>query len=813
MSADLLYAFRSLARARGFTLAVVVTLGLGIGANAAIFSVVRGILFRPLPNRDEARLIYLRQSAPGIEASNAYFSVPEIADFRARMKTLAGLGEFSTIGFTVIGLGDPRTLRAGVVDGGFFTVMGLRPVLGRLIGPGDDGPAAPSVAVLTHRFWTGALGADPTVVGRQIRIGARSATVVGILEPSVPYPTDTELIANVVTSPHHMSAAMNTDRQHRMTEVFGRLAPDATLESARAELTTIHGAVKAEHAEAYEARAGFAIAAVPLREQITSSARPIMLALVASAALVFVGACANAANLILARAIRRRPELSMRAALGASTWTLRRLLLAESLLLAAGGAAAGVLLAVPTVDVLARYAARFTVRAQEVALDERMLIAAAGLSVLAAMLFAFIPRLPSPTTAAAGLAATSRATGRVRGGQRAFAVAQIAASFVLMVGAGLLVRALLNLQATAPGFETTQVLAVNVPASAQGRTPEQVRAFYVELRRQAAALPGVRGVAIGSTVPWRDAGANIGNDFAFRVEGAPPRDGAADPQANFRSVSPGFFSTLGIPLLAGRDFTDDDRPGAERVVIISDALARRVFPGQEPIGRHLFWSDGRMKFINVATEPRRIVGVAADISDEGIGADPGLTVYHPFAQEIGGGRLFVHAGGDPYALVPPLTRLVREMFNDQVFERAATLEDIRADVISPTRLNATVISGFAVVALAIALVGIAGVLAFSVSGRTREFGIRMAIGSRPRDVLAGVLAEGAVLAGIGIVAGAALGVGLARIARALLAGAEAADPFAIGLAALLLAITAVAASLGPAVRASRVDVVEALRAD
>jgi predicted permease len=340
-----------------------------------------------------------------------------------------------------------------------------------------------------------------------------------------------------------------------------------------------------------------------------------------------------------------------------------------------------------------------------------------------------------------------------------------------------------------------------------------VRAFYVELRRQAAALPGVRGVAIGSTVPWRDAGANIGNDFAFRVEGAPPRDGAADPQANFRSVSPGFFSTLGIPLLAGRDFTDDDRPGAERVVIISDALARRVFPGQEPIGRHLFWSDGRMKFINVATEPRRIVGVAADISDEGIGADPGLTVYHPFAQEIGGGRLFVHAGGDPYALVPPLTRLVREMFNDQVFERAATLEDIRADVISPTRLNATVISGFAVVALAIALVGIAGVLAFSVSGRTREFGIRMAIGSRPRDVLAGVLAEGAVLAGIGIVAGAALGVGLARIARALLAGAEAADPFAIGLAALLLAITAVAASLGPAVRASRVDVVEALRAD
>ena len=814
MSSDLVYALRSLWRARGFSLAVILTLGLGVGANAAIFSVVRGVLFRPLPNQDEARLIYIRQSARGIEAENAFFSVPEIADIRARMTTLTGVGEFSTIGFTVIGLGDPRTLRAGVVDGGFFSVMGLRPVLGRLIGPGDDGPAAPSVAVLTHRFWTGALGADPTVVGRTVRIGARAATVIGILEPSVPYPTDTELIANVVSSPHHMSAAMTTDRVHRMTEVFGRLAPGATVESARAELTAIHGAVKQEFAEAYDAKANFQIAAVPLRDQITANARPVMLALIASAALVFIGACANVANLMLARALRRGPELSMRAALGASPWTLRRLLLAESAVLAAGGAVAGVLLAAPTVNVLARYAARFTVRAQEVTLDERMLAVAAALSFVAALVFAFVPRLPKSTASAGGLSAGgARTTGRVRGGQRLFAVAQIASSFVLMVGAGLLLRALLGLQTTVPGFETTQVLAVNVPSSPQGRTPEQVRSFYDELRRRVGELPGVRGVAVGSVVPWRDTTTNTGSDFAFRVEGAARQDGADDPKGNFRSVSPGFFATLGIPLLAGRDFTDDDRQGGERVVIISDALAKKIFPGQEPLGRHLFWSDPRTRFINISTEPRRIVGVAADISDEGIGADPGLTVYHPFAQEIGGGRLFVHAAGDPYALVPSLTRLVRELFVDQVVERAATLEDIRADVISPTRLNAVVISGFAAVALAIALVGIAGVLAFSVSGRTREFGIRMAIGSQPRDVLAGVLGEGAVIAALGIVAGAIAGFLLVRVATALLGNADAGDPLAITLAAALLALTAVGASLGPALRAARVDVVEALRAE
>jgi predicted permease len=619
-------------------------------------------------------------------------------------------------------------------------------------------------------------------------------------------------MANVVTSPHHMGAAMNTDRQHRMTEVFGRLRPEATIETARAELDTIHGAMKSEFKEAYDEKARFGVAAVSLRDQITSNARPVMLALLASAALVFIGACANVANLMLARATRRRPELAMRAALGAGAGALRRLLLIESSVLALAGAVTGILLAVPTVAVLARYAGRFSVRAQEVSLDVRMLAVSTGLSILAAVLFAFIPRLPVSTTTAAALA-SARTTGRVRGGQRIFAVVQIAASFVLLVGAGLLLKALLSLQATVPGFELTQVLAVNVPATPLGRTPEQLRNFYEELRRSVGTLPGVRGVAVAGAVPWRDTGSNPSNDFAFSIEGVARPDGGEEPRANFRSVSPGFFATLGIPMLAGEDFTDAHRNDGERVVIVSRRLVERMFPGQEPVGRHLRWTDRRMGFIGVAAGPRRIVGVVEDISDEGIGMDPGMTVYHPFAQEVGGGRLFVHAAGDPYALVPPLTRKVRELFADQPVERAATLEDVRADVIAPTRLNTLVIGGFAIVALAIALVGIAGVLAFSVSGRTREFGIRMAIGSRPADVLRGVLGEGAIIAVLGIIVGAAAGVGLSRVVGAFFGNTSAGDPVAITLAAILLAFTAIAASLGPALRASRVDVVEALRTD
>src|SRR6202041_2528373 len=370
---DLRFAVYSLARTPGLACAVILTLALGIGANAAIFTLVRGVLLRPLVNRDEDRLIYIRQSAPGIGAENDRFSVPEIQDLQGSVKSVSKFGDFSTIGFTMIGLGEPREVRAGVVSGSYFEVMGLRPVLGRLLDMRDDGPSAAGAAVLTYRFWTTVFHRDPSVIGKQVRLDTRTATIVGVLEPSVPYPADTELIANVITSPHHLSATMVTGRVHRMTELFGRLAPGVTLGQARAELRSVYSAMKKDHPAAYAQEADFQIGAKLLRDQITSGARTVLLVLLAASGLVFIIACSNVANLILARTVRREGELAIRVALGARTATLRRLLLAESLLLCGAGAILGVVSATPMVNVLARYASRFSVRALELKIDSSML--------------------------------------------------------------------------------------------------------------------------------------------------------------------------------------------------------------------------------------------------------------------------------------------------------------------------------------------------------------------------------------------------------------------------------------------------------
>jgi predicted permease len=812
---DVKFAVRSLARTKGLTITVVLTLALGIGANAAIFSLVRGVLLRPLVNRDEDRLIYIRQSAQGIGADNAMFSVPEIQDLHARVTTLSAFGDFSTIGFTMVGLGEPREVRAGVVGGSYFEVIGLHPVLGRLLDMRDDGPSAAGAVVLTYRFWTTGLKSDPSVLGKTIRLGPRSATVVGVLEPSVPYPADTEIIANIVTSEHHLSATMVTGRVHRMTELFGRLAPGADLEQARAELRAVHGAMVKAHPGEYSARADFRIEAVRLRDQITARARTVLLVLLAAAALVFVIACSNVANLILARTVRREGELGIRAALGASTASLRRTLLAESVLLCGAGAALGVLSARPMVSILARYASRFSVRALDLTVDSSILWVGAVLAVLAAVLLAFVPRLPSADTSHGfGVSSGSlRITGSTSRRQRVFAVTQIAASFVLLSGASMLIKTLLAMQAADTGFDTHRVLAMNVPAMSYGRTPEQVVGFYKEAIRRITELPGVDRVALGTVVPWRDSG-NFGSGFEFSADGHVRAPGEEDPRAQFRTVSAGFFAALGVRMVAGRDFNDADRRGGEPVVIVSQTLAQRMFPNQDAVNRHMMWTDPVMKFIEISPAPRRIVGVAADVDDEHVVPGPALTVYHPFGQEqIWGGRLFIHTGTNPYGLVSPVTRIIRGMSADQVVERAATLEDIRAEVLTPDRLNTFVFGGFAIVALAIAVVGVAGVLAFSVSGRTREFGIRLAIGSQPRHLLTAVIAEGAVMAAAGLVAGGAGGYVLASLASGYFQGVRMPDAGAVAGSAVVLLAAAIVASVLPAARAARVDVMQALRSD
>jgi len=814
---DLKVAIRSLARARALWITVAVTLALGIGANAAIFSVVRGVLLRPLANRDEDRLLYIRQSAPGMSVENVTFSVPEIKDIGSGLKTIKELGTFSEIDFTIVGLGEAREIRAGVVDGNYFGVMGLRPVLGRLLTPADDGPNAAGAAVLTYRFWSTSLRSDPAVIGKTIRLGSgndtRSAVIVGVLEPSVPYPVETELIANVVTSPHHLSATMVTGREHRMTEVFARLAPGAELKSARAELRTVYAAMLSAHPEIYRPADHFEIDVTRMHDQINSRANTILWVLFAASGLLFVIACSNVANLILARTVRRESELAVRSALGATTTTLRRSLLAEGLVLCGSGALAGVLIATPMVAVLARYASRFSVRALDLKLDFSMVWIGAALALIAAIFLAFVPRLPSMDPSR-GFGLTSSGL-RVTGGSsrrlRAFAVTQITASFLLLAGAGALLRTLLVLENTQPPFDTAHVLAVNLPVMSYGRTPEQVSDFYREVQRRISTLPGVEHVSSGFSVPWRD-GRALSINFLFTVEGARRENGQDDPRARFRSVSPGFFETLGVPILEGRDFNDSDRNGAEPVVIISQSVAQKLFPGQEAVNRHLRWTDGVMKFIGVSYDPRRIIGVVPDVDDENIIPSPAMTVYQP-ADQGWNGRLFVRAKNDPYALVPTIIRTVHEMAADQPVERANTLEDIRAEVLTPNRLNAIVFGGFATLALLISVVGVAGVLAFSVSGRTREFGIRLALGAQPRNILTNVLLEGLVIASMGVAAGVLVGFAFARSIGKYIPDVQVPGALPLIASAAVLLAAAVIASALPAARAARVDVVQALHSE
>jgi putative ABC transport system permease protein len=817
---DLRVAVRSLARTKGLAVAVVLTLALGIGANAAIFTLVRGVLLKPLVNRDEDRLIYIRQSAMGIGDENTTFSVPEIQDLRASVKTLSAFGDFSTIGFTMIGLGEPREVQAGVVGGSYFDVMGLHPVLGRLIGPQDDGPKAAGVVVLTYRFWATTFKKDPSVIGKTVRLGSfgdRSATIIGVLEPCVPYPQDTEIIANVVTSPHHLSATMVTGRVHRMTELFGRLAPGVTLDQARAELRSVYGAIIKEHPEAYSPKADFQIGAKLLRDQITSGARTVLLVLLAASALVFIIACSNVANLILARTVRREGELAVRAALGASTGALRRMLLAESLLLCGAGAALGVMSARPMVAILARYASRFSVRALDLTVDSSLLWVGAALAIVAAVILAFVPHLPSADTSnGLGLSSGSlRITSSTSRRQRIFAVTQIAASFVLLVGAGMLINTLIALQTAQTGLDTRHVLAINVPPMSYGKTPQQVVEFYKESIRRIDALPGVKKTAFGMVVPWRDAAAGIG--LQFSADGHVHAEGEEDPRAQLRVISPGFFAALGVPIITGRDFNDFDGQSKDKdpVVIVSETLAQRMFPNQDAVNRHVYWTDPVLKFVpGISATPHRIIGVTADIDDQHVVPEPTLTIYSTFEEgPMFGGRLFIHTGTNPYSLITPVTRVIRNMSAEQPIEHAATLEDVRAEVLTPDRLNSLVFGVFAAVALAIALVGVAGVLAFSVSARTREFGIRLALGSQPRVLLRGVIAEGTVMAAAGVLAGAAFGFVAARLAGSYLVDVKMPGALPVALSAFVLLTAAVIASWVPAARAARIDVMQALRAE
>jgi predicted permease len=808
---DLRYALRTLMRAPGFTAAVVLTLGLGIGANTAIFSVVRGVLLRPLPHRDGDRLVYLRHSIEAGGGANLAFSVPEILDFRDNATSLAGIAEYSSMVYTLEGERDAMRMNVGLVTGNYFQVMGLGAVVGRLLNDGDDGTEVPPVMVLTHEFWMQRFGGDPGIVGRSVRLGGKSVTVVGVAQPAPTFPERMDALLNMVMSEHHTSAMMVHGRTHRMTEMIARLAPGATLEQARTEVAAIRARVQADHPDAYDAASGYRVEVLPFKEVLGERARTTLWLLMGAAAFVMVISCANVANLTLMRSIRREHEMVVRAALGAGAARLRRFLLVENLVLALLGAALGLVLAVGGTRLLTSLAERYSPRAGEIRLDGMVLAFTLGLTLVVALLLSYAPTLAKGGALSAWLSAgMNRMTGGLKGQrlQRALVVAQVAVSVVLLAGAGLLVRTMQRLSDVDTGLTTTDVLTMEVPFDFEARSDADAKALFARMRDEIAAMPGVVEVGVGSTVPLRSTQVRLD----VKAEGRVLASGEPIPSAEFRTAGPEYFRAAGIPLLHGREFTTTDVENSEPVVILNQTLAEHLFPDRDPIGQRVAWTGDVLRFIGISDEWRTVVGVVGDTRDGGLDADPRPAVFQPLAQEaLFGGGLVIRAQRDPAALAPAATRLVRSIVPQDPIENVMTVAEIGDQSVAPRRLNAVLVSLFGVLAVIIAAVGIAGVLAFSVSARTSEIGIRMSLGAdRVRTQLM-VLREGGSLLAVGLVLGFAGALGATRLIRGLLFGVTPWDPTTLVAVALTMGVIGVAACWVPALRAARIEPAVALR--
>lgn len=806
---DLRYGARVLRRNPGFTLVALLTLTLGIGANTAIFSVIYGVLMRPLPYTDGNRLVILHQQAPLARVDNMGFSVKEINDYREQAQTLDEVVEHHSMSFILLGGEEAQRVSTAVVSANFFDMLGIKALYGRTFLPSDDEKGADAVLVLSYNYWKQQYKSDPNIVGRVFRMNDKPHTVIGVL-PEIPqYPSESDVYMPTVACPTRSSDRVIANRNFRMMNVFGRMKPGVTVEQARADLSAIASNLQRAYPDSYPENRGYAATLAPLQEELTRQAKPTFLILLGTAGLVLLIACANVANLTLARLMQREREMAIRAAMGAGRGRLIRQLLTESTMLALAGGALGLLVAAWGLHLLVTFAARFTPRAHEISIDGFVLLFTLLVSLGTGLIFGLMPALGSDKNLSGALKENSRTTtGGMRHRARSLlVVAQVALSFMLLMGAGLMMRSLLKLQSVNPGFNPENVLTLRVsPNWSRHATNEQYRDFTLRLLDRVKSQPGVLSAALGSTYPLNASSIRFGPfTRVFEIEGRQSETGAPPLSADVRTITPAYFDTIRMPLVKGRAFAENDNDKAPQVAIINQTLARHYWGDEDPIDRRITFDHGENWL--------KIVGVAGDVKQYGLDRETTDELYTPHAQNPGANQLLIRTATPPMAMAQLMRETVYDLDRETAVDNVQTLVGVRDESLASPRLTALLLGLFAALAMVITAAGIAGVMALTVTQRTHEIGVRMALGASSTNVMAMVIRQGMTLVVIGLAVGAVGAFALARMMSALLFSVAPGDPLTFGAVAGVLITVAAVSCLVPARRVTTIDPMLALRAE
>ncbi|HWN99502.1 MAG TPA: ABC transporter permease [Blastocatellia bacterium] len=800
MLQDLRYGLRGLIKNPGFATIAVATLALGIGANTAIFSVVNAVLLRPLPYKEVDRIVTVWEDNIKTGKKEDGASPANFLDWRDQSQVFEQLATAEPYGHTLTGNSDPERFRSWLVSEGFFEILGVKPLYGRTFLPEENQPGNNRVIIMGESLWRQRFGADPKLVGQSLLLNGQPHEVIGIMPAACQFPA-----GRVMWAPLVFRDSYRQDRGSAYFKVIGRLKPGVTSEQAQQEMSAIQSRLTEQYPQDNKERGARVI---PLAEQMRAEARPALLLLLGAAGFVLLIACANVANLLLARGAARQKEFAIRAALGAVRARLVRQLITESVSLAVLGGAGGLLMAWWGVDTLLAFSPGNLPRQSEIGFDGRVLVFALAVSVLTAFLFGLAPALQfskpdlNETLKEGGRGARDgSARHRLR---NVLVISEIALALTLLIGAGLLIRSFVQLLQVDPGFAARKAISLEVHVWGSSRTPQQRAAFFEQTLNRIAALPGVEAAGAVSALPFHDNSIDINGTFS--VEDRPPPPPGQEPSAFLTSVTADYFKAMGIPLRSGRLFTSFDRDSAPPVVLISETAARRFWPDENPVGKKI-----KLGFV-AESKVREIVGIVGDARHDGLDSDPRTEVFLPHLQEPYGSMTYiVRTTAEPSMVLQAIKNEVWAVNKNLPFSSIATIDDLVSRSLGERRFNLVLLGAFAAIALALASIGIYGLMSFSTSRRTHEIGLRMALGAQSRDIIEQILKEGMILTISGLALGLIASIGLTRLLSSLLFGVSATDPLTFIAISIVLAGVALVACFVPARRATRIDPMVALR--